>query len=67
MLVMGNAILPTLQPSKTEFKFVASEDDHTFEKKEIFLLNNPYPYEVEFSITCEKDSMFTVSPSNGKI
>lgn len=46
MLAVGTAILPTVQPSKTEFKFLAGEDDHTFEKKEILTLNNTYPYEV---------------------
>lgn len=46
----GTVIQPTLNLSRNEIKFFATEDDKSFEKRETLILTNPYEYEVEFSI-----------------
>lgn len=63
IMLTGTVIQPTLNVSRNQIKFFASEDDKGFEKKEILVLTNPYEYEVQFSVLKNvENSLFKIQP-----
>ena len=67
-MLTGTVIQPTLNVSRNQIKFFASEDDKGFEKKETLVLTNPYEYEVQFSVLKNvENSLFKVQPQSDKV